>query len=64
MLQMQTLIKSSASITNCVGVELMPHGGVEVADTKDPAGMRLQFSADEWRAFVVGVKRDEFDLPD
>jgi len=36
-----------------------------VRDTKDGgAGANLRFTAEEWRAFVEGVRAGEFDLPD
>ncbi|MEX0918987.1 MAG: DUF397 domain-containing protein [Candidatus Paceibacterota bacterium] len=36
---------------------------VVVRDSKNQAGPVLNFNHDEWRAFVQGVKNDEFDLP-
>jgi hypothetical protein len=36
---------------------------VQVSDTKTPGGVRLRFTADEWRSFVSGVKAGEFDRP-
>lgn len=51
---------------NCVEVELdfaENNGTVHVRDSKDPAGPVLVFTVAEWRAFIEGVKRDEFDLP-
>jgi hypothetical protein len=38
-------------------------GRVEVRDSKDPAGPVLVFTPHEWRCFLDGVRRDEFDLP-
>lgn len=35
--------------------------GVAVRDSKNPAGPMLSFTADEWSAFVAGVKNGEFD---
>jgi Domain of unknown function (DUF397) len=35
---------------------------IVVRDSKDPTGPVLRFSAAEWRAFVLGVRRGEFDL--
>jgi hypothetical protein len=35
---------------------------VLVRDSKNPGQAPLRFTADEWRAFVAGVKADEFDL--
>jgi uncharacterized protein DUF397 len=34
-----------------------------VRDSKDPDGPRLAFDEREWRAFVTGVKADEFEMP-
>jgi len=31
-----------------------------IRDSKNPANEPLAFTADEWHAFVSGVKRDEF----
>jgi len=31
-----------------------------IRDSKNPDSAPLIFTADEWRAFVSGVKRDEF----
>lgn len=47
---------------NCVEVAVLPDGGRAVRDSKDPAGARLAFGADAWRAFVAGVKDGEFRL--
>ena len=52
-------VSSHCSAGNCVGVRSTPDG-VEVVDTKD--GAALRFTADEWAAFVAGVKAGEFDL--
>jgi hypothetical protein len=43
-------------------VEVGRTGGViQVRDTKAPNGSALSFSAQEWAAFVAGVKAGEFD---
>ena len=47
---------------NCVQVGMSVDGLVHVADTKDGAAAPLAFSADEWTAFVAGVKAGEFDV--
>jgi len=36
---------------------------VTVRDSKKPDGSILEFTPDEWRAFVSGVKNEEFNLP-
>lgn len=35
---------------------------IAVRDTKDASKTTLQFTAEEWDAFVLGVKNGEFDL--
>lgn len=47
---------------NCVEVGRTPEGGVAVRDSKDRDGGTLVFTADEWTAFVAGVRNAEFDL--
>lgn len=57
--------KSSGSDTGgCVEVAAPPGGGVLVRDTKNRDGGTQAYSDWEWRAFITGVKRGEFDLPD
>ena len=34
--------------------------GVVLRDSKHPDGPALRFTPEEWRAFVLGVKADEF----
>ena len=55
--------KSSCSriITWCVAVAITPKG-VAVRDTKDNKKRTLFFTRDEWKAFVAGVKNDEFGV--
>jgi hypothetical protein len=55
--------KSSASTTtNCVEVAFADGGGaIFVRDSKSPDGAVLAFTPSEWEAFVVGVRRGEFD---
>ncbi|HEY5019110.1 MAG TPA: DUF397 domain-containing protein [Streptosporangiaceae bacterium] len=48
----------------CVEVAGLPGGGVKVRDTKDRDGGTQTYTDHEWRAFLVGAKRGEFDLPD
>ena len=55
-------ISSFCSLGGCVEVGLRPDGGVTVRDTKDPQrGTELEFTREEWVAFVAGVKSGEFD---
>jgi hypothetical protein len=47
---------------SCVEVADMPDGGVAIRDSKaGDTSPVLLFSADEWSAFVTGVKAGEFD---
>ena len=45
----------------CVAVAVTPTG-VAVRSTKDPAKTTLFFNKGEWRAFLKGVKHEEFEL--
>jgi hypothetical protein len=47
---------------NCVEVARNMPDAVAVRDSKDPEGLRLVFTPDEWRVFVAGIKAGEFDL--
>jgi hypothetical protein len=52
---------SWCSANSCVEVAAMPDGGVAVRDGKSPdVTPVLMFSADEWTAFISGVKAGEF----
>lgn len=52
---------SSCSQDSCVEVADFPDGGVAVRDGKEPTSSPvLVFTAQEWEAFVVGVKAGEF----
>jgi Domain of unknown function (DUF397) len=55
--------KSSHSGTNgCVEVAVVDDR-VAVRDSKDRRGPVLEFTPDEWEAFVSGARDGEFDLP-
>jgi hypothetical protein len=57
--------KSDTSDTGgCVEVAAMPGGSVQVRDTKNREGGTQVYTDHEWRAFIAGAKRGEFDLPD
>jgi len=45
----------------CVGVAF-DHGKVYVTNTALDNGPIVEFTEDEWRAFVRGVRNHEFDL--
>lgn len=46
----------------CVAVARDPDGGVRVTSTVTPESGVLSFTAEEWRAFLAGVRNGEFDL--
>jgi hypothetical protein len=54
--------KSGPWTDNCVEVGHCDCG-VKVRDSKDPDGPVLNFTPDEWTAFLAGVRNREFDLP-
>lgn len=56
-------IKSSLSFSNgnCVEVANLADGGVGVRNSRERAGAVLQFTPDEWHAFIGGVHKGEFD---
>ena len=56
-------IKSSLSFSNgnCVEVANLPDGEIGVRDSKDSEGPVLRFTSDEWRAFLGGVHKGEFE---
>jgi Domain of unknown function (DUF397) len=57
--------KSGGSDTGgCVEVAALPGGGVAVRDTKNREGGTQVYTDHEWRCFLAGAKRSEFDLPD
>src|SRR5215472_6556842 len=58
-----TWIKSSLSFSNgnCVEVASLANGGVGVRNSRDAEGAVLQFTPDEWHAFLGGVRNGEFD---
>ena len=47
---------SGSSGGNCVEVAPLPEGGRAVRDSKDAGGPVLRFTAEQWRAFIGGVK--------
>ena len=48
----------SAAQVQCVEIASLPDGGWAVRDSKDPNGHVLTFSADAWRRFTDGIKRN------
>ena len=55
---------SGPNSDNCVEVAIVGTGagGTKVRDTKNRDGGTLNFTHDEWVAFVAGVKNGEFDI--
>ncbi|GAB3274092.1 DUF397 domain-containing protein [Kineosporia babensis] len=56
-------ISSFSGMNNCVAVAATG-SGVSVRNSKAASAANVSFTADEWRAFVHGVKAGEFDLDD
>jgi hypothetical protein len=55
-------VSSFCSEGGCVGVEI-DADEVRVVDTKDGgSGPALTFTHMEWRAFLAGIRANEFDL--
>jgi hypothetical protein len=52
---------SHSNLNGCVEVVVVD-GEVAVRNSRDPQGPVLEFTADEWRAFLDGVRDGEFDL--
>ena len=46
---------------NCVELAALPDGMVGVRNSRDPQGFALVFTRHEFEAFLVGVRRCEFD---
>jgi Domain of unknown function (DUF397) len=56
-------VKSSLSFANgnCVEVANLLDGGVAVRNSRHSEGPILNFTPDEWHAFLGGVRNGEFD---
>lgn len=54
--------RSGGNGGDCVEVAVNLPGLVAVRDSKDREGAALVFSHAEWRAFLAGVRRGEFDV--
>lgn len=46
----------------CVEVGKLADGGVAIRDSKDLSQPALAFTAEEWTAFVAGVRAGEFGV--
>lgn len=64
MLELGKFRKSSFSGATCVEVALLPAGGVAVRNSRHPDRPPHVFTPAEWRAFLLGMKAGEFDLPE
>lgn len=51
----------SANGASCVECARTPDGGMLVRDTKSREAATLSFTANEWEAFLAGVRNREFD---
>jgi Domain of unknown function (DUF397) len=51
---------SGSSGASCVEVAFLPDGSVGVRDTKDRTRAPHQYSAEQWAAFVAGVRAGRF----
>lgn len=54
--------KSSYSGSNCVDVARNIPGIVAVRHSKDPDGLVLVFTPEEWNALLHGAREGQFDL--
>ncbi|MFC7242774.1 DUF397 domain-containing protein [Catellatospora aurea] len=52
--------RSDGQGANCVEIAVMADT-VGVRDSKDRSGAVLAYTADDWTAFLAGVKAGEFD---
>ena len=52
---------SGANGSNCVEVAELPGGGRAVRNSKRPDAGLVEYTRDEWDAFIAGVKDGEFD---
>jgi hypothetical protein len=62
MLELGKYKKTQYSGCNCVQVALLPGGSVGVNNSRTEMEPNV-YTADEWKAFVRGVKDGEFDYP-
>jgi hypothetical protein len=52
---------SGANGSSCVEVAELPGGGRAVRNSKRPDAGLVEYTRDEWDAFIAGVKDGEFD---
>lgn len=53
---------SACTTNNCVQVAAADADTVAVRDSKNPDGTILSYTSAEWRDFILGAKRGEFDF--
>lgn len=58
--EMQWARSSRCESSHCIEIMVPMSGGVLMRDAKDPAGPRLGFGPDAWRAFVQEVQKERF----
>lgn len=61
-LDWRTSSYSSGQGGNCVQVAQVPGGGIAARNSTFPERPATTFSDNEWRAFLLGVAAQEFDL--
>lgn len=61
MSEIRFVVSSYCLKGGCVAVAALPVGGVAVRDEKLANGPVLTFTAEEWTAFLAGVRNGEFD---
>lgn len=53
--------ENTSTQSSCVEVAIRPDV-IAVRHTSDPAKTTLEYTPDEWQAFIQGVKEGQFDL--
>lgn len=51
----------STANSNCVELANLPSRQIGVRDSKNPDGPIFRFTSAEWRAFLGGARKGEFD---
>lgn len=52
----------TAANNTCVEARVRKDGTVDIRNSNNPGAGTATFTADEWKAFVLGAKDGEFDL--
>lgn len=58
--EVEFIESSFCANSGCVKVAIEP----DLIRVRDTNGVIVSYDADEWRAFIAGVKNNEFDLPE